>query len=214
MTAAAANRRTRSRHPRASEVSYPVAASTTIYQGTLVMLVAGYLVPAADTAGGKVVGIAQEYVVNAGAAGAEMCLVSSGDAYHFTGSSIVQADVGKLAYVADDSTVQDAVNTNGVVAGRIEGIDADGGIWVFIPPAGMDQGAGLRVSVSAESTGTGSAQNVAHTLGVAPTHVLIAPTDLTAATVGQYVVTEGTHTATNVVVTVTTGKKFRAIAFG
>lgn len=65
---------------------------------------------------------------------------------------------------------------------------------------------------AAEQTGTGSAQNVAHGLGVIPSWILIVPTDLTPATVGQYSVVEGTHTTANVVVTVTTGKKFKVLA--
>lgn len=69
------------------------------------------------------------------------------------------------------------------------------------------------VFISTEQTGTGSAQNVAHGLGVTPSNVLVAPTDLTPATVGQYVVTEGTHTSTNVVVTVTASKKFKVLAW-
>ncbi len=68
------------------------------------------------------------------------------------------------------------------------------------------------VFVSAEQTGTGSAQNIAHGLGVTPALVLVAPTDLTPATVGSYVVTEGAHDGINVVVTVTTSKKFKVIA--
>jgi hypothetical protein len=70
-----------------------------------------------------------------------------------------------------------------------------------------------KVFFSTEQTGTGSAQNIAHGLGVTPTGILIAPTDLTPATVGSYVVTEGAHTSTNVVVTVTTSKKFKVIAW-
>lgn len=66
--------------------------------------------------------------------------------------------------------------------------------------------------VSAEQTGTGAAQNLAHGLGVVPAYVLVAPTDLNPATVGQYTLTEGAHTATNVVVTATTGKKYKVVA--
>lgn len=66
--------------------------------------------------------------------------------------------------------------------------------------------------VSAEQTGTGSAQNVAHGLGVVPTRVFVTYTDLTPATVGQVNVTYGTHTSTNVVVTVTASKKFLVVA--
>ena len=70
------------------------------------------------------------------------------------------------------------------------------------------------VFVSTEQTGTGGAQNIPHGLGRAPSVVLIAPTDTSPATVGQYTVTEGTHDATNIVVTVTSGKKFKILAWG
>lgn len=67
--------------------------------------------------------------------------------------------------------------------------------------------------VSTEATGTGSAQNIAHGLGVIPSAVFVSATDLTPSTVGSFVVTEGTHTTTNIVLTVTTSKKFKVIAF-
>lgn len=66
--------------------------------------------------------------------------------------------------------------------------------------------------VSAEQTGTGSSQNVAHGMGVVPTRVYVTYTDLTPATAGSVNVTYGTHTSTNVVVTVTSGKKFLVVA--
>jgi predicted RecA/RadA family phage recombinase len=69
-----------------------------------------------------------------------------------------------------------------------------------------------RVFQSAEQTGTGSAQNIAHGLGVVPARVFITYTDLTPATVGQANVTYGSHTSTNVIVTVTSGKKFLVVA--
>lgn len=72
--------------------------------------------------------------------------------------------------------------------------------------------AALGLFISAEQTGTGSAQNVAHGLGVTPSKVFVAPTDTAPATTGAYTVTEGTHTSTNVVVTVTSGKKFKVLA--
>ncbi len=68
--------------------------------------------------------------------------------------------------------------------------------------------------VSAEQTGTGSAQNIAHGLGRAPSAVVIIATDTAPATTGQYTATEGTHDATNVVVTVTSGKKYKILAWG
>lgn len=71
----------------------------------------------------------------------------------------------------------------------------------------------MKVFKSSEQTGTGAVQNIAHGLGVAPGLVLVYPSDTNVATTGQYVVSEGSHTATNVVVTVTSGKKFRVVAF-
>lgn len=65
---------------------------------------------------------------------------------------------------------------------------------------------------SSEQTGTGSAQNVAHGLPGTPSQVIVYPTDTSPATVGSYAMTEGTHTSTNVVVTVTSGKKFKVFA--
>lgn len=69
------------------------------------------------------------------------------------------------------------------------------------------------VFVSTEQIGTGAGQNVAHGLGVVPSAVFIAPTDTSPVTVGAYTVSEGAHDATNVVVTVTSGKKFKVLAW-
>lgn len=134
--AATANRATKCRHPEGGmrRVRYPVKGSTTIYKGTMVALTAGYLAPAADAAGAKVVGVAQEKVVNAGADGAAYCMVDSGGAWRFVGSSIVAADVGKIAYVSDDITVQDATGTNSIVAGLIEELESANVVWVYIGP--------------------------------------------------------------------------------
>lgn len=63
--------------------------------------------------------------------------------------------------------------------------------------------------LSTEQTGTGSAQNVAHGFGSIPTICFAIPSDITG---GAYTVAYGTHTTTNVVVTVTTGEKFRIVA--
>ena len=65
--------------------------------------------------------------------------------------------------------------------------------------------------LSTEQTGDGSMQSIPHGLGVTPTLVIINITG----SPGTYValaVTEGTHDATNVKVTVTTGWKYRVLA--
>jgi len=69
-----------------------------------------------------------------------------------------------------------------------------------------------RIFVSAETTGTGGAQNIAHGLGAIPTGVIIALT--TFGTAESPVVVEGSHTSTNIVVTVASSTvKFKAIAW-
>lgn len=68
-----------------------------------------------------------------------------------------------------------------------------------------------RVFVSAEQTGNGAAQNIAHGLSATPTKVYIALTGGPAA-YSQPTITPGTHDATNVVATVTTGWKYRVWA--
>jgi hypothetical protein len=71
----------------------------------------------------------------------------------------------------------------------------------------------MKVFKSAELTGNGSEQNVAHGLGVVPGLVMVYPVDTSSAVEGVYVSSEGTHTSTNVVVTVTSGKKYKVVAF-
>jgi hypothetical protein len=70
----------------------------------------------------------------------------------------------------------------------------------------------MKVFKSTQQTGTGSSQSIAHGLGSVPGLVMVYPADTGAETTGEYVMTEGTHTSTNVVVTVTNGKKFIVVA--
>lgn len=65
------------------------------------------------------------------------------------------------------------------------------------------------VFLSTEQTGTGSPQNVAHGFGAVPGLVFAIASNLT----GAYAVAYGAHDSTNAVVTVTTGEKFRIVAF-
>jgi hypothetical protein len=66
----------------------------------------------------------------------------------------------------------------------------------------------MQLFISTVQTGTGSAQNIAHGLGVVPTNVFVSFTGSTS----SQAVTEGTHTTTNVVVTVTSGATFKVFA--
>jgi hypothetical protein len=69
----------------------------------------------------------------------------------------------------------------------------------------------LNIFVSSEQTGTGSSQTIAHGLGVVPRLVFVCVTG-SPSSYSQLSVAEGTHTSTNVVVTVTSGWKFKVVA--
>ena len=63
---------------------------------------------------------------------------------------------------------------------------------------------------SAEQTGTGAPQNIAHGLTITPSLIWAVATDTTAAGViaGGYTIVAGAHTATNAIFTVTTNAKY------
>lgn len=112
-------------------IALPVAASTIVEAGNLVALNAsGYLVPAADTAGLTVVGVAGETKDNsAGANGAVYCLIRRKKVFLFENhatNAVTQALVGKSVYVADSVTVCTDGATNDIVAGKCLGVSADG----------------------------------------------------------------------------------------
>lgn len=115
-------------------VDAKVEAGETIFAGSMVNVdVDGFHMPGQDTASHKCVGVAKAKIVNAGADGAERVDVGVG-IYAFGttgGSALVQADVGKLAYVLDDQTVVKAAGTvNSVVAGVVIEFESASKIWI------------------------------------------------------------------------------------
>ena len=118
----------------------PLAAATKIPSGALVAIDAnGRAVNAANTAGLRVIGRAEETVDNsAGAAGDLSINVKVGE-FKYANSvanAITVAMVGKRAFVEDNQTVANA-GTNGVVAGRITGVDSDG-VWINTRSAALN----------------------------------------------------------------------------
>lgn len=113
---------------------FPVAASTTIYQGSLVALAAGYAAPGATATGRIAVGRAEETVsaVSAGDASVRVARGVFKFANSSAGDAIAQADVGADCYIVDDQTV---AKTNGTGtrsrAGKIAAVASDG-VWVQI----------------------------------------------------------------------------------
>lgn len=130
--ALSADRNTATRSPGTMTVR-KVKGSTTIYNGSMVAVVAGYLVPAGDTSGHVVVGRACQKVDNsAGSDGDKTCEVLEGTfKWAINSTDLAQAQVGTNATVYDDFTCSKAsVTTNDIVVGVVKEIDADGGVWV------------------------------------------------------------------------------------
>jgi hypothetical protein len=112
-----------------------VAAATTIYLGALIAVdAAGNIVNASDAAAIKVVGVALEQVVNAGAAGAKRIDYYTGLDVELinAGGAIVQAGDKNLCYVADNSSVTTAaVAVNDCIAGYVAEFTA-AKVWVYV----------------------------------------------------------------------------------
>jgi hypothetical protein len=119
----------------------PVGAGTNIFAGALVMRnAAGFIVRGAVAVGAFGVGVAEQPLNNtAGANAAANVRYRTGVTARFRNSSagdlIVQADVGGIAWIADDDQV---AKTNGGAtrsrAGIIEAVDAQG-VWVRLDEA-------------------------------------------------------------------------------
>jgi hypothetical protein len=128
--AATASRNTDTRP--GNSISLPLAAATKIFKGTLVARdAAGRAVPASDTAGLRVVGMAAEDVDNsAGLADALSITIELG-IFQFENSAtnaVDPDDIGKMAVVEDDNTVAET-STNRVCAGRIIEVST-AAVWV------------------------------------------------------------------------------------
>jgi len=164
MTALAADRR--SKIDIGTFVSYPVAASTLIYSGSLVCLnAAGHAVPASDTAGLQFAGVAEERADNnpgeavnsPGTAGAIDVKVRTTGVFEFaTASTLNDAGVGEALYVTDDQTVSyQAATTNDVYVGRQHKFSAASIAHIEIFPAGKQTSA-----AAAQSADTKNPQGV------------------------------------------------------
>lgn len=132
MTALAHDRNTPSKEGRLD--AHPVAASTRIYAGSLVMLdAAGNAAGATTAVGLKPAGRAEEHVDNTdGAAGDRTALVRRGEFLWANDGSVTRANIGAAAYAVDDQTVaaSDGGGTRSA-CGTIRNV-SDHGVWVEI----------------------------------------------------------------------------------
>jgi hypothetical protein len=114
-----------------------VRAGVVIYFGALLAVDAnGWIIPATDTAGLKVVGVAIESVDNAtGANGAKTVQVLTGVfKFNNAGNAVTQASMHKDVFVADDNAVTTAAGAAAdIKAGTLDAIDPDG-VWVRVAP--------------------------------------------------------------------------------
>lgn len=115
-------------------ISYRVAATTTIYQGALVVLNAGFAVGGTTATGLIAVGRADEKVVNSGSAGAKRVKVRQG-VFPFNnataGDACTTANVGSDVYVLDDNTVT-ITSTGRSKAGKLVDILDNGQCMVLM----------------------------------------------------------------------------------
>lgn len=111
-----------------------VAAGTTIHMGAIVAVNGdGWAVPAADTAGLQVIGVAQEAIDNtSGLDGARTVRVQKGVFGIENGATpIAQAHVGRSAYVEHDGAVGSAAGAHSIVAGVVDELGDDGLVYVY-----------------------------------------------------------------------------------
>ena len=131
MTALSAPRPATERSGQTSTV--PVAASTTIWQGGIVVMEGGVAKPGKTATGLVVLGIAEETVDNStGAAGAKAVTPRRGcwRFVNLASDPVTAADVGQDVYLVDDQTI---AKTSGAstrsVAGKLIDVDSVGA-WV------------------------------------------------------------------------------------
>lgn len=148
----------------------PVAASATIYKGSLVAINAsGYLVPASADRNLRVVGVAEDGADNSAGSAGDLTVIPLRGVHLFANSSttaaVSDADIGRFCYAVDDNTVarHNAVGTR-PVAGRVVGVTADGvyvetglvtdeeGVRDIMLLAGADLSARLHLPVKLSTT--------------------------------------------------------------
>jgi hypothetical protein len=105
---------------------HPVKGSVLIYEGAMVAVDAtGFIVPAANVAGLRVIGVALHQVATTGLAdGVRSLQVGTGKIVR-AHAGITQAMTGKRVYVADDQTVTATVG-NAVIAGIFRKFEPSG----------------------------------------------------------------------------------------
>ena len=107
------------------KIRYPVAASTHIYQGTLVFEAGGYADDDTATGANPFVGVAIAEADNSsGANGAVDVEVWAEGVFELVGSGFAQTDVGSLVYASDNYTVTTTSTSNSIIGRIVEFVSA------------------------------------------------------------------------------------------
>ncbi|MEW4983075.1 MAG: hypothetical protein AB1Y26_07570 [Cycloclasticus sp.] len=112
----------------------PVAASATIFAGSITVLNAtGYAAPGTTAIGLTARGLCQKQVDNSAGADGDLAVDTQPGIYQLANDgSVTRTDIGGTAYIVDDQTVANTDGTNTrSAAGIITDVDADG-VWVQI----------------------------------------------------------------------------------
>lgn len=101
---------------------FPVEDNVKIYSGAFVMVnTSGYLIPGADTASCRFMGVADQTVdntVTGHTQGGKTCRIRRRGIISTAASGLAQTSVGQPAYLTDDQTIA-LISTNHVWAGTI-----------------------------------------------------------------------------------------------
>ena len=172
MTALAQDRDTFNKYKQ-RKISIGVAASTEIFAGALVGIQAGYLVPAANTAGIRPIGRAEAYVDNSSGSDGDLDAEVGVGVFNFandTSDPVVVANIGYPCYVLDDQTVANVAGTAGVIAGIVEEVNSFGvmvrclDIGEVIQNGAIDLVASGAISLLTRSSNISVADTKAYTL--------------------------------------------------
>lgn len=119
-------------------VSYPVAASTTIYEGTLAFTnVTGYLDDDTATGVNRFAGIAVAYVASTTSDGDSQGEVYADGVFELVGTGFTQASVGQDVFATDNYTVTTAPSASGVYIGECVGYVSSTRILVNLHVSGV-----------------------------------------------------------------------------
>lgn len=135
--------------------SYPVAASTKIYEKTLVFLDAtGFATGSTAVGVNKFAGVSEEYADNsAGSNGDIPVEVHRKGAWPFIGTGFTQASVGKRAYAIDNNTVTtDGTTVGAVYCGIVSEYISTTKVKVVIDPHAAEQETIISVSIGLHAT--------------------------------------------------------------